>query len=217
MKPYKKRTQKQKIKDFITFPLRAFLIFEDDKWTLSSLRTERFDYVASEVKGFCLDVGCGRNNVFITNCLAGDGRGIDVFPFEGLHKEQIIPDMNRFPFKDKTFTTVTFIANINHIPKTKRDPELKEAYRCLKFGGNIIVTMGNPFAETLVHKVVHHYDKVFHTNHDMDGERGMHDEEFYLKDEEIMNRLRKAGFTAITKKYFLTQWRLNHLFIGWKK
>lgn len=213
----KRRSRVQKWKDFITAPLRAITLFEEDKWGLSSLRTERFDYVAQEVKGNCLDVGCGRNNVFIKNVLGGKGKGIDVYLFAGLTKKNIVEDMRHFPFASSTFDSITFIANINHIPKSMRHAEFKEAYRCLKPNGNIIVTMGNPLAEIFAHKVVHLYDILFHTNYDSDSERGMHLEEVYfLKDKEILQILNKAGFKHINKKPFLTQWGLNHLFVGWK-
>jgi ubiquinone/menaquinone biosynthesis C-methylase UbiE len=59
--------------------------------------------------------------------------------------------MTHLPFKDETFQSVTFPANINHVPRNQRDQELSEAYRVLKPFGNIIITMGNPIAETVVH------------------------------------------------------------------
>ncbi len=211
------RNKTQKIKDLITFPFRAFTLFENDRWGLSSLATERFNYVKKEVTGYCLDVGCGRNNLFIKKYLKDNGKGIDLFPYEGLTEENIVEDLTHFPFDDSSFNSVTFIANINHIPKSKRDIELKEAYRVLKPGGNIIVTMGNPVAEVVVHQVVWLYDKVLKTNLDMDTERGMDvEEEYYLKDSEIFERLGRAGFQKVLKKYFYTQWGLNHLFVGWK-
>jgi ubiquinone/menaquinone biosynthesis C-methylase UbiE len=149
--------------------------------------------------------------------LDGNGIGIDVFPYEGLRKDQIIDDISHFPFNDECFESVTFIANINHIPIQLRDIELAEAFRCLRYNGNIIITMGNPVAEFLIHNVVKYYDKFFKTNHDMDSERGMmEDEKYYLLDDEIMSLLKNARFKNIKKKYFLTQWGLNHLFIGWK-
>ena len=111
--------------------------------------------------------------------------------------------MTNLPFADETFDAVTFIANINHVPVSERDAELAEAYRCLKPGGKIVVTMGNPLAEILVHKVVRLRDRIFGTNIDMDSERGMKEgEAYYLTDKEITDRLRHAGFHKITKKCF---------------
>lgn len=214
---YTPRSKQQLIKDFITFPIRAFHIFEDDKWGLTSLASERFDYVKHEVQGYCLDVGCGRYNRFINKYLEGHGIGIDVFKYEGLTEENLVEDIKKFPFPNETFDTVTFIANINHIPPSMRDNELSEAYRCLKYGGNVLVTIANPVAGIAVHKVVRFHDIVFGTNYDMDHARGMAEgEEYYLKDKEIVSRLAKAGFINIRRKYFWTQWFLNHMFIGYK-
>jgi SAM-dependent methyltransferase len=214
----KRRPPLQKFLDFVFFPIRALTLFENDRWGLSSLASERFDYVSREVRGYCLDVGCGRHNRFVTEYLDGNGRGIDVFSYEGLLPENIVEDMTHFPFEDAAFDTVTFIANINHVPEKMRDRELAEAYRCLKKGGNIIITMGNPLAEILVHRVIHIYDSLFRTKHDVDAERGMgEDEDYYLGNNEIRTRLSAAGFNEITSKYFITQWWLNHLFIAWKK
>ena len=214
-----KRNEAQRIKDFVTFPVRAVLPFpKGDRWGLSSRESERFDYAAREVIGYCLDVGCGKNNRFVTEYLGGYGKGIDVYPYEGLTEENIVEDITRFPFDDASFDSVTFIANINHIPEPLRDAELTEAYRCLKPGGNTIVTMGHPIAELLVHQVVWLHDKLLGAGHDMDSERGMEeDESYYLTDTEIVERMARAGFRNIRKKHFFTQWGLNHLFVGWKK
>ena len=121
----------QKIIDTLTFPLRALCLFHEDRWGLSALSTERFDYVAREVVGYCLDIGCGRYNRFVTQFLGGFGRGIDVFRYEGLSEENIVKDPTHFPFEENTFDSVTFIACINHIPEPSRDAELSEAYRVL--------------------------------------------------------------------------------------
>ena len=189
-----------------------------DKWGLASRESERFDYVAREVVGYCLDVGCGKNNRFVSEYLDGHGRGIDVYPYEGLTEENLVEDITRFPFDDASFDSVVFIASINHIPEPMRDVELSEAYRCLRSQGNVIITMGNPLAELLVHKIVWLHGKLFGEGYDMDSERGMYEEEaYYLKDTEIVERMARAKFRNITKKYFLTQWGLNHLFVGWKR
>lgn len=212
------RTKIQKFKDFLTLPLRALTPFEENKWGLTSTKNERFEYTASEVLGKCLDIGCGRGNSFVKDYLNGNGVGIDVFKYEGLEDENIVSDMTKLPFDDASFSSVTFIANLNHVPKEDRDKELREAYRCLKREGNIIVTMPSAFAGILIHKIVHYHDKFFGTNYDVDAIRGMHeDEDFYLTDLEITKRLEKAGFVDIKKKYFGSQWGMNHMFVAYKK
>jgi SAM-dependent methyltransferase len=208
----------QVVKDTFSFPVRAVTLFEKDKFGFSSLQTERYDYVSGEVKGKCLDIGCGRNNRFITEFRKNIGVGIDVYKYEGLSKENIVFDMTKLPFDKNVFDTVTLIANINHIPKKIRKKELKEIFRVLNHKGKIIVTMGNPVVEVVVHKLVWFYDKFLKTNFDVDTERGMDvDEEYYLSDEEIKSLLFGSGFVNIKKKYFLSQWFLNHMFIAEKQ
>jgi SAM-dependent methyltransferase len=207
----------QKAIDGLTFPLRAVTLFEEDRWGLASLASERFDYVAREVRGECLDVGCGRGNRFVTEYLGGRGVGVDVFQYPGLTADQVHADLTKFPFEDGRFASVTMIASINHIPRDLRDIELREAWRVLEAGGNIIVTMGNPFAEIVVHRMLPVYDRVFRTRFDMDVERGMAEgEQFYLLDREIRERLVRVGFGRLRKRHFGTQWGLNHLWVGWK-
>jgi ubiquinone/menaquinone biosynthesis C-methylase UbiE len=211
------RSRRQIFVDGLFFPLRAVTLFEDDRWGLSALASERFDYAAREVTGKCLDVGCGKRNRFVQEYLNGHGTGVDVYPYEGLSAENLVSDLSRFPFSDGAFGSVTFIANLNHVPRSQRDIELGEAYRCLEPGGKIIVTMGNPVAEILVHQVVWFYDRFFGTEYDMDSARGMGPEEqYYLTDTEIRQRLARAGFTELRKKRFYTQWGLNHMLVGRK-
>ena len=212
------RTSSQKLKDFLTFPLRAFTLFHEDRWGLSSLASERFDYVASAVTGRALDIGCGYGNRFVTDYLGGNGIGIDVFPYAGLTPEQIIEDLTHLPFPDASFDSVTFIANLNHAPEPQRDPELAESFRVLRAGGNIIVTMGLPIIEIIIHQVVWLYDRFLKTNVDMDSERGMEEgESYFLTDADIRARLTRAGFKRIVRKPFWTQWGMNGMYIGWKE
>ena len=215
--PARARSAWQSAKDCLTIPLRALTLFENDRWGLSSLASDRFYYVAREVRGYCLDVGCGRRNRFVTEFLHGHGKGIDVYPYNGLSAEQVLEDLTQFPFPTGMFDSVTLIANLNHIPASQRDQELAEAFRCLKPGGNLIITMGHPVVEIIGHKLVHWYDRLLGTRHDVDGERGMHHEEsYYVREAEIRRRLTRAGFTRIAKKRFVTQWGLNALYVGWR-
>ena len=214
----KERSKIQKFKDFIALPLRAVALFEVNKWGLTSTQAERFEYAAKEVRGHCLDIGCGKYNLFVQKYLNGNGVGVDVFPYEGLTEENIVTSLENFPFSNHSFDSVTFIASLNHVPKELRDKELAESNRCLNPGGNVVVTMPCAFAGVLIHKIVAAYDSVFSTHYDVDSVRGMHeDEDYYLPDAEIIERLKRAGFRDITKKYFWTQWGMNHAFIGWKK
>lgn len=193
------------------------MLIDQDRWGLSSLRSERFDYVSRCVQGYCLDVGCGRYNTFIKEYIKGNGVGVDVYRYEGLSEKEILKDPSHFPFSNETFDTVTFIASLNHVQSSLRLKELKEAWRCLKPGGNILVTMGNPLAEILVHKLVAFYDRFLGTQFDVDHERGMHEEEaYYLTDREISTLLTKTGFQQLRKKYFFTQWGLNYFLEGKK-
>lgn len=212
-----KRNTTRKVVDFLTFPFRCVALFEEDRCGLSSLASERFDYVAREVRGFCLDVGCGRDNRFVKEFLHGHGRGIDVYPYRGLTSQEIVEDITRFPFPDSTFDTVTFIANLNHVPRRNRDIELKEAHRVLRPEGKLVITMGFPLAEIAVHELVWVYDRVLRTHIDMDSERGMdEEEEYYVTDTEIRARLLRAGFRDPRRQNFTTQWGLNHLIVATK-
>ena len=132
---YPERSAVRKCIDFITFPLRAPLAIpfgDNDRFGISSLQTERFDYVAKQVRGYCLDIGCGPDNRFVTRYLKGNGIGIDVIRHHGLRDENVVQDMTHLPFSDSVFDSVTFIANFNHIPRPIRVAELAEARRCLK-------------------------------------------------------------------------------------
>ncbi len=213
----KQRSQWQKIKDGLFFPLRALVLIDRDRWGFTSLKSERFYYCAREVQGYCLDVGCGRYNLFIREYLDGNGKGIDSFPYEGLGPDELVDDLTHFSFPDRTFDSITFIANLSHIPESQRDTELADAYRILKPGGNIIISMGEPLTEWLAHKQVQLYDWLLGTHYDVDSIRGMHEEEaYYLTRTEIVDRLTRAGFCNIRKRPFWTQWGMNALYVAWK-
>lgn len=213
----RRRSLPQRWLDFFTFPLRALVLYHEDRWGLSCLATERFDFVARYVEGRCLDYGCGPHNRFIEEFCGGEGIGVDVFAYDGLAPEQILDDPTKLPFEDGSFGTVTFIANLNHVPERYRDTELAEAWRVLRPGGKVIITMGRGWVEVMTHQVVWLFDKIFKTHNDLDNERGMDEEEHYfVTPQEIRERLLGAGFRLGPAPWFWTQWWLNRLYVGYK-
>jgi SAM-dependent methyltransferase len=211
---YLERSAARKCIDFITFPLRAPLAIpfgDNDRFGISSLQTERFDYVAKQVRGYCLDIGCGPDNRFVTRYLKGDGIGIDVTRHHGLSDENVVQDMTHLAFSDSVFDSVTFIANFNHIPRPIRVAELAEARRCLKHGGNVIVTAVTPLAWISVHKIGFLFEGVLGRPRSSEQ-----DDELFCTDHDVVGVLERVGFCDVAKKYFITQWCLNHEFVGWK-
>lgn len=203
-----------RIIDFITFPIRALLLPERDRWGLTSWKTERYNYVAYEVgnRKQTLDIGCGKNE-FVRKHLSGQGHGVDIHLHEGLTEDNIVKG-NYLPLQWKNnYDCVTFIASMNHM-KGPRGITC-EAFRVLRPGGKIVVTMGNPIAEVLAHWVIGIHIKLG-KGYDLDGHNGSNHRP-YMWDWEIKTLLLNAGFKDIKKKYFWTQWGFNHLFTAVKE
>lgn len=207
----------QKAVDFVTFPLRAVMPFrvgQHKKWGLSSRASERFDYAAKEIEGYTLDVGCGPYNRFVNEYLGGHGLGIDVVHYEGLDEEQVLEDLTRLPFPDAAFDSVSLIAVLHHIPKPLRKAELAEMYRVLKPGGQLVLTMTTPLAAWLIHRVTRVHARFLGVQYDIDLLREMkEDEEDFVTEKEVRKLSAGAGFSSMNRKYFLTQWGLNRLFV----
>ena len=212
-----RRKTARKILDFTTFPLRALLLHEKSRFWGTSLADERFDYVAREVQGYCLDIGCGRYNRFIDKFLNGNGIGIDVYLYEGLSEKNIVESIECLPYPEFTFDSVTFIACLNHAPRNHREAEIAEAYRVLKPDGKIVITMGLPLAEIAAHTIASLYSWLFPWYEDTDTERGMDEEEdYYVSSREILRLLNIVGFKEIGIEPFITQWGLNRLYFAKK-
>lgn len=212
--PRRRRSRLQRLKDFISFPLRAVTLFHDDWGGFSCQATERYDEVAARVRGRCLDVGCGTNR-FVRDFLGGDSVGADVHRYEENHDGVLLEDPTHFPWEDGSFDAVTFIANLNHVPVESRDAELAEARRVLRDDGVVIVTMALPIVEVVVHGLIWLYDRLLGTSLDHDNLRGMAEgEEYYVTGREIRARLERAGFDRVTYHPFVTQWCLNGMYVG---
>jgi len=197
----------RKIKDFFLVPLRFGLPDEKvEKLGLTSLRQERFNVCLEHSSGRVLDIGCGNNEFVNTYRKKHDNKsmGVDVFEWEGC---DLVCDTLNLPFEDNSFDTVTLIACLNHIPE--REKALKEAYRVLKPGGKILVTMITPIISYISHAIVRkRFDK------DQVG-RGMEEGEVYgFWSKQMVQYLKDANFKDIKKIPFL--YRMNKVYLGKK-
>jgi SAM-dependent methyltransferase len=197
------KTFVNKFLDFLFSPLRL-TIFSDEineRIGLTSLTMERIKAVLPELRGYVLDIGCGKNRLL--QVYNNNGIGVDVYDYGG--GALIVKDCSRLPFRNESFDTVTFLACLNHIPN--REKVLEEAYRVLKRNGRIIATMINPILGYIGHKFFWWYDD--------DHQRILQKGELYgLWNREVIRLLLSSGFKKIRLKKFT--YRLNNCFIGYK-
>jgi ubiquinone/menaquinone biosynthesis C-methylase UbiE len=85
----------------------------------------------------------------------GTAIGVDVYPWPGA---DVVCDTTRLPFPDRRFDTVVVLACLNHIPQSKRGQVLQEAWRVLKDGAQLLITMINPVVGFVTHAIGRRYD-----------------------------------------------------------
>lgn len=208
------RTKLQAIADNFFFPFRALFIPEENHFGLTSLREERMELVAKYSTGRVLDIGCGKDNLFIRNWIdsSSDSVGIDVFSYDGV--EQVHQDMTNLPFSDGSFDTITLIAVGGHIPQNVRVAEFAEIARVLKPGGTLLMTEGERVTQTVGH-LWRHFSYALIGKKDMDSERGMEeDEQYCMPYEEILGYLNTSPLKFERQIKFM--WGLNNLYIAKK-
>lgn len=207
------RTKLQVIADDIFFPFRALFIPEENRFGLTSLREERMELVAKYSTGRVLDIGCGKDNLFIKNWTIDPGSvGIDVYSYDGV--EQVHQDMTRLPYPESSFDTVTLIAVGGHIPQNVRVAEFAEIARVLKPGGVLLMTEGEAITQTVGH-LWRHFSYALIGKKDMDSERGMEeDEQYCMPYEEIQGYLNTSPLKFERQIKFM--WGLNNLYIAKK-
>lgn len=207
------RAKLQVIADNFFFPLRALFIPEENCFGLTSLREERFELVAKHSIGKVLDIGCGKDNLFIRNWVVDpSSTGIDVFSYDGV--EQVHQDMTNLPYPDGSFDTVTLIAVGGHIPQSVRVSEFAEIARVLKPGGTLLMTEGEAITQTVGH-LWRHFSYALIGKKDMDSERGMEeDEQYCMPYEEIQGYINTPPLKF--EKQIKFMWGLNNLYIAKK-
>ena len=208
------RAKLQVITDNLFFPFRALFIAEENRFGLTSLREERFEFVAKYSSGRVLDIRCGKDNLFIKNWVGNpDSVGIDIYAYDGV--EQIHHDMTHLPFSDCEFDTVTLIAVGGHIPQNVRIAEFAEIARVLKSGGKLLMTEGEPVTQTAGH-IWRRFSYALIGKKDMDSERGMQEEEQYcMPFTEIMRYLNTPPLKFYRRHRFMCG--LNNLYVAIKR
>jgi SAM-dependent methyltransferase len=197
----------QTVKDRLCFPILAFLSADQaQSLGLTPIDEERVAMALGQCRGRLLDIGCGMNEL-ARRYRSGQGRamGVDVHSWPGA---DVVCDTTRLPCADRQFDTVTMLACLNHIPRSKRDQVLQEARRVLKDGGQLLITMINPVVGFFAHTIRHRYD--------LDQlERGMgEEEENGLWDGEVKRLVVENGFCIVQTVPFA--FGLNRLYIAHK-
>ena len=162
----------------------------------------RIKTVLPQVRGRLLDIGCGANELARRQ---GKGSvGVDVFQWGDV--DLVVEDTSKLPYDDASFDTCSILAALNHIPN--RGDVLKEAYRVLKPGGRMILTMIPPTISQVWHFLRRPWDAD-------QTERGMKEGEVWgLTPKAVKELLRDAGFEVTTEQRFMLG--INRMTIGEK-
>jgi SAM-dependent methyltransferase len=168
---------------------------------VKGLEHRRTAMVLTQIHGRLLDVGCGENQLVRQY---GNGIGVDVFDLGDV--DLVVADTADLPFADQSFDTASFVASLNHIPN--REAVLREAKRCLKEDGRIVVTMIPPHLSIVWHRIIRPWDPD-------QIERGIKAGEVWgFTRRQMQNLLRDAGFQIVSHKRF--EFGLNNLYVATK-
>jgi SAM-dependent methyltransferase len=168
---------------------------------LSTNEEIRHTEVLREITGVLLDIGCGTNQLVKRYRARGnEGVGVDVYPWPGV--DTIVANSATLPFSGQSFSTITFVACLNHIPN--RAEALLEARRLLHTDGRVIITNLSPWLSQIWHKYAF-WDDDQH-------ERGMQEGEVWgFSRSELAALLHGAGFSIERSRSF--SWGLVQLYV----
>ena len=154
--------------DYDTIPEGFYdKIFKLQKGIQSAWHHVKFDFVFNKIKEseIHLDVGCGPGT-FIGNYMKNSNAvGVDISKDQINYANEtyknnkfILLNEKKFPFRDKTFDSISLIEIIEHLEKNEINNLLFECKRCLKDDGFIILTTPNymsfwPILELILNKI----------------------------------------------------------------
>jgi len=95
-----------------------------------------------------LDLGCGSGLLFL--CLSNADTpkllvGVDLVKRIGKHYQHIVSDATQLPFKNETFSAVTALSILEHIPIDRRENFWSEVKRVTQKDGMVIVQLPNRY------------------------------------------------------------------------
>lgn len=136
-----------------------YTLYESVRRYLANLLYRKCDFWVERMRYFqsffshyrfdsILDLGCGNGLLFL--CLSNDDTpkllvGVDLVKGRGKHYQHIVSDATQLPFKNETFSAVTALSILEHIPINRRGNFWNEVKRVTQKDGMVIVQLPNRY------------------------------------------------------------------------
>lgn len=185
------------------------------RWTMLDkfIAFLRFSKIKGHIKkdAILCDIGCGFNGAFLlsqaSNIKEGFGfdRKVAEYNGENIHLVAVENLELGVPLNDDTVNVTTLMALVEHLNNPKA--VLKEVYRILKPGGEIVLTTPTPLAKPILEFLAFKLNIISRDE--------ISDHKHYFTNSEIFELLHSIGFENIKIKNF--QLGCNQIAFGEKK
>ncbi len=166
---------------------------------LASKRAQKANSLIPEScrKGRVLDIGCGSYPYFLSVTKFKEKYGVDpslkIKKLENINLQNLNVVDSKLPFKENFFTVVTMLAVFEHIEENKLTNVLKDIYRVIKKDGIFIMTTPSPWSDKLLHQMA---------KFNLISSEEIHEHKHHYYKDEIVGRVKNAGFKSIKSGYF---------------
>ncbi len=136
-----------------------YRLYDNLRRYLASLLDQRYDFWLERVSYFrsffshyhfdsILDLGCGSGLLFLR--ISNEDRpklriGVDLVKTKAKHYQHIVSDATQLPFKNETFSAVTALSILEHIPISRRESFWNEVKRVTQKDGMVILQLPNRY------------------------------------------------------------------------